>query len=595
MSQAGKFGSSSGPITPSVLTLTGDTGGPISPDGGGNINIETGYTSGPLAQGTAEFSGSGNTLSLTFTDPNANTGIGVNALKSIAINSAGNTAVGSNAGISISGSGQHCLFGVSSGISLIGAAPGAGGGNHGFGQLTLYQLIDGVDNIAIGDTAGGNLINDESCNIYLNNQGVVGDNFTLRIGSGTGATPGTQELSNAYISGIDGVNVGSVASVVSISGDHLGSTTITAGSGISVTPGANTITIAATGGGAAGAVTFQAQSGSGGTIPKGTLVYVNGISAGIPLVKEADALSSHTHSPAVGMVLTSVGVGVTGDVQISGLISGIDTSTPGLSIGGIVYMSAAVAGGITATRPTGTNLIQVIGTCVAVDATNGSIILDIPSDVVKVPNVPSNNIWVGNASALPVETALANGVLTYNTTSHAFSGSALTQNSLLYGGASNAISSLGVASNGQIAIGSTGTTPVLATITAGSGISVTNGAGSITIANTSTGMTWSEVTGTSQAMAVNTGYIANNAGLVTLTLPATAAVGDIVRVTGKGAGGWLIAQNSGQTIFFGTSTTTTGVGGSLASTQRRDGVELVCVTANNDWNVLSVQGNLTVV
>lgn len=106
--------------------------------------------------------------------------------------------------------------------------------------------------------------------------------------------------------------------------------------------------------------------------------------------------------------------------------------------------------------------------------------------------------------------------------------------------------------------------------------------------------TWTVVAGTSQAMAVNNGYISNNAGLVTCTLPATAAVGDVVRVTGKGAGGWLIAQNAGQTIYFGDLASTTGVTGSLASTLTRDTVELVCVTTNNDWNVISSIGNITV-
>ena len=52
-------------------------------------------------------------------------------------------------------------------------------------------------------------------------------------------------------------------------------------------------------------------------------------------------------------------------------------------------------------------------------------------------------------------------------------------------------------------------------------------------------------------MSVNNGYIANNAGLVTLTLPDTAALGDEVLVQGKGAGGWLIAQNASETIYFG--------------------------------------------
>ena len=106
---------------------------------------------------------------------------------------------------------------------------------------------------------------------------------------------------------------------------------------------------------------------------------------------------------------------------------------------------------------------------------------------------------------------------------------------------------------------------------------------------------WNEVTGTSSAMAVSNGYIANNAGLVTLTLPATAALGSVIEVSGKGAGGWLIAQNSGQTIHFGNSTTTTGVGGSLASTLQYDTVKILCITANTTWVVLSNVGNLTVV
>lgn len=169
-----------------------------------------------------------------------------------------------------------------------------------------------------------------------------------------------------------------------------------------------------------------------------------------------------------------------------------------------------------------------------------------------------------------------------------------TAHSIILGQGTSAMTALGAATNGQIPIGSTSNDPVLATITAGTGISVTNGAGSITIAATGAGFPWTEVTGTSQSMAVNNGYILNNGSLVTATLPLTAAIGDIVRVTGKGAGGWRIAQNSGQTIYFGTSTTTTGTGGRLDSTATRDTVELVCVTANNDWNVLNSIGNITV-
>lgn len=57
-----------------------------------------------------------------------------------------------------------------------------------------------------------------------------------------------------------------------------------------------------------------------------------------------------------------------------------------------------------------------------------------------------------------------------------------TAHSLLVGEGTGAVVALGAASNGQIAIGSAGADPVLATLTAGTNISITNGAGSITIA-----------------------------------------------------------------------------------------------------------------
>jgi hypothetical protein len=104
-----------------------------------------------------------------------------------------------------------------------------------------------------------------------------------------------------------------------------------------------------------------------------------------------------------------------------------------------------------------------------------------------------------------------------------------------------------------------------------------------------------EVTGTSQSMSVNTDYIANNAGLVTLTVPTVAAVGDKVRIIGKGAGGWKVAQNASGIIHFGNLDSTTGTGGHIDSTHKYDCVELMCIVANNEWIVVTVVGNLTVV
>jgi hypothetical protein len=111
-----------------------------------------------------------------------------------------------------------------------------------------------------------------------------------------------------------------------------------------------------------------------------------------------------------------------------------------------------------------------------------------------------------------------------------------------------------------------------------------------------TAFTWITVTANT-TLAVNTGYMIKHATSTTqlvCTLPTTAAVGDTIQIAGNTSGGWKLAQNASQTVYFGNTTTTTGTSGSLESTDAKDTVELVCITANNDWQVLDVQGSLTV-
>jgi hypothetical protein len=96
-------------------------------------------------------------------------------------------------------------------------------------------------------------------------------------------------------------------------------------------------------------------------------------------------------------------------------------------------------------------------------------------------------------------------------------------------------------------------------------------------------------------MSVNIGYIANNVALVTLTLPTTSAVGSVIEVVGKGAGGWRISQNASELIHFGNVNSTTGTGGYLQSTLTYDAIRIVCTVADTEWTVLSVQGNITII
>jgi len=172
--------------------------------------------------------------------------------------------------------------------------------------------------------------------------------------------------------------------------------------------------------------------------------------------------------------------------------------------------------------------------------------------------------------------------------------SSLTDGGILLGSGTGAVTATSQPTDGQLLIGSTGTDPTLATLTEGTGVSITNGSGSITIDVSGGGISWTEVTDTSQAATINNGYVANNAGLVTVTLPTIAAIGDIVEVVGKGAGLFKIGQNAGQTIHFVDTDTTTGTGGSLTATEQYDWIKLICITANTDW-VAKGSGNYTVV
>ncbi len=161
----------------------------------------------------------------------------------------------------------------------------------------------------------------------------------------------------------------------------------------------------------------------------------------------------------------------------------------------------------------------------------------------------------------------------------------------------------GVTSNTAYAVlcgGTTSTDPIqsIASVGTSSQVLTSNGAAALpTFQNVpSSGFTWNEVTITGPtAMVVENGYIANNAGQVRLTLPATIALGERVYAVGKGAGGWIVEQNASQTIHFGDQDTTTGVGGSVAATLQYDNIELLCITANTDFVVLNVLGNVTVV
>jgi hypothetical protein len=169
-------------------------------------------------------------------------------------------------------------------------------------------------------------------------------------------------------------------------------------------------------------------------------------------------------------------------------------------------------------------------------------------------------------------------------------------NGVVYGNTTSPLGVTAAGTNGQVLLGATSAAPAFATLTSTGGtIAYTLGANSLNLDVVDGGFVWSVITA-DQVAAVNNGYIANKAGLLTLTLPTTAAAGTTLALTGMNTAlGWKLGQNANQIVHFGTSTTTTGTGGSLASINIRDSIELVCVVANLEWNVINSVGNITVV
>jgi len=110
----------------------------------------------------------------------------------------------------------------------------------------------------------------------------------------------------------------------------------------------------------------------------------------------------------------------------------------------------------------------------------------------------------------------------------------LTDGGVLLGSGTGAITALGQATNGQLVIGSTGADPVLATLTEGANISITNTAGGIEIG--ASGLGSGTVTsvlfenGLAGGTVTTTGTGSLDINSLTTTLAATAATGDLLGI-----------------------------------------------------------------
>jgi hypothetical protein len=147
-------------------------------------------------------------------------------------------------------------------------------------------------------------------------------------------------------------------------------------------------------------VFVNVKNTSGSPISKGLAVHATGVTGENVNIKLADSTIS-SDMPAIGLLNQTLADQAVGQAIISGRIKNIDTS--GLVAGQSVYVNGS--GTLTSTKPTGSDLIQNIGICGKVNATEGEIIVQGAGRSNDVPNIPQGQIWVGNVNGVATPTS----------------------------------------------------------------------------------------------------------------------------------------------------------------------------------------------
>jgi len=154
-----------------------------------------------------------------------------------------------------------------------------------------------------------------------------------------------------------------------------------------------------------GAVRFKAKANV--ALSKGDVVYIAGVSGGVPTVAKAQANSAST-MPAFGVCYAAASLNAEVQIVTFGNLEGINTGS--FAVGETLFVSATTAGALANSAPAGeSNLIQNIGRVVKVDGTGNSGIYKIggAGRTNATPNLDNNKIFLGDGSNQAVSTALS--------------------------------------------------------------------------------------------------------------------------------------------------------------------------------------------
>lgn len=211
---------------------------------------------------------------------------------------------------------------------------------------------------------------------------------------------------------------------------------------------------------------------SGTTLNKGQAVYISGAQGNRVAVKLAQADVEATSFGTLGLVAETMANGAEGFIIVSGALYKLNTL--GLTAGAVVYLSPTTAGAITTTKPQAPDQLVVIGFVERIDNNVGSIYVKVDNGYeldelhdVRITSPQSGNVLIYDATTTPTG-VWKNANLTDGT------GISITEGA------------------GSVTIANTGVTQA----TAGTGISVSASTGNVTITNTAPDQTVALTAGT---------------------------------------------------------------------------------------------------
>lgn len=284
------------------------------------------------------------------------------------------------------------------------------------------------------------------------------------------------------------------------------------------------------------------------------------------------------------------GGGGGGSGTVSGLIPNSGTSPVVPDAGGNITLVGT--GSITTVGSLNTETIQLTG------LTNHAVLVGAgTATITKVgPTATVGQVLQSAGAAADPAFSTATYPLTttvsqilYSSATNTVTGLATANRAVLTTGTTGIPVMTALATNGQLIIGSTAGQPAAATLTAGTGITITNGSNSITIASAAGILTWSDTSGTFTA-AIQNGYFLTAAS--TPTMPAAPAEGDMVAFVVDVAATITITANTGQKLRLASALSATAgtcvtslQGNTITFVYRTTGATWFAIAASGAWNV----------